>query len=242
MEKKFTLQQILAFTGGLLGLLAGLVIGLRRFGVYILFPDPAFGSQPQSGDALAGQIAFLLVFTLPFVLSLIVLRSRRVSLQAVVWIGAGLLALVGTIASFSAITRVLLPLPGILLLIGGGMAFTRPEVKRAVLVIAMALVLVVAGGASFLNLFTEENPVCWSLVRNETGADVWVRNPQGVVPLSAPAAPVDPDVPVEPGLGDITSYSCVSDVINLREAWTGLGIWAAALAGLFVLSRRSEFE
>lgn len=242
MKKTYTPQQIIVFTGGLLGLLAGLVIGLRRFSVYILFPDPASGLQPPSGDALAGQIAFLLVFTLPFVLSLLVLRSRRISLQAAIWIGAGLLALVGTVASFSAITRVLLPLPGLLLLIGGGMAFTRPEVERVVLVIAVALVLVVAGGASFLSLFTEEIPVCWSLVRNETGADVWVRNPEGVVPLSAPAVPVDPDEPVEPGLGDITSYSCASDVISLREGWTGLGIWAAALAGLFVLSRRSEFE
>lgn len=242
MDKKYTLQQIIVFTGGLLGLLAGLVIGLRRFGVFLLFADPASGPPPPSGDAFIGQVAFLLVFTIPFGLSLFALRSDRVSFQAVVWIGSGVLALVGTVASFSVITLILLPLPGILLLIGGGIVFTRPEVERALLVVALSLVLVAAGGASFLTLFAEENPVCWSLVRTAAGEDVWERSPQGVVPLSAPAIPVAPAIPAEPGAGDITSWSCSSDVIDPREGWTGLGIWAAALIALFVLSRRSEFE
>lgn len=234
MNKKYSLQQVIAFTGGLLGLLAGLVIGLRRFGVYLVFPNPSSEPSPPSGDAFVGQLAFLLVFTLPFVLSLLVLRSDRTPPRAVVWIGAGLLALAGAVVSFSFLTQVLLPLPGLLLLVAGGMAFTRPEVTRALAVVAVALVLVVAGGAAFITLFTEENPACWSYMLTETGG-VWERSPENVAPISAQA------VPANPGPGDIVRWSCVSDVIGLREGWTSLGIWAAGLGVLYFASARRVY-
>ncbi|HUF39242.1 MAG TPA: hypothetical protein VMN57_12025 [Anaerolineales bacterium] len=229
MERKFSLLQLLVFTGGLLGLLAGIVIGLRRFGIALLFADaPASGPEPPSGDALSGQIAFFLAFTAPFLLSLAVLFSKRTSLQAVVWLGSGLLGVVGAFFSFSIMTRILLPLPALLVLSGGVIAFTRQEVKKSVLVIVLALVMVFAGVTSFITLFTQENPACWALVRTEGGKDVWEPSLPSLNP---------PIIAAEPGTGDTLAWSCSSDVISRTEGLYSLAIWAAVAGGLALAAR-----
>jgi hypothetical protein len=116
------------------------------------------------------------------VLSLLALRSGRTPVQSVIWIGSGLLALVGTFFSFSGLTMTLLPLPGLLLLVGGAMAFTKPEVEKSVRVTAAALVLAFAGSTAFYVLFTQENPACWNLVHAESGENVWESSPPGFSP------------------------------------------------------------
>ena len=233
MERRFNLRQVLVFTGGLLGLIAGTVIGLRRMGIALLFPDSASGPQPPSGDAWIGQIAFLLVFTLPFALSLLALRSDRTPLQSVIWVGSGLLALVGAFFSFSVMTVILLPVPGVLLLAGGGIAFVRPEVKKSVPVILLALALVIAGGGSFYVLFNQENPACWSQVRTVSGENVWEPSPPGATP---------PVVVGDPEAGDIVAWSCSSDVIVAAEGLSSMGIWALAVVGLIGIGRTGILE
>ena len=230
MERKYSLQQILVLVGGIGGLAAGLYIGLHRFGLFGAAQDPAAGPQPPTADAAVGQTAFLLVFVLPFVMSLLALRSQRPQAHAVAWIGTGLFGLLATIFSFSAATRLLLPLPSILLLAAGSMAFLRPDVEKSLAVIVLALGLVVVGGGAFFTLFTQEDPVCWAQLRSESGQDIWEERPAGTA---------DPIVLNDPAVGDIVGWTCTSDVISRQEGWYSLGIWAVGLAaGSFLLTRR----
>ena len=230
MERKYTLQQILVLIGGVGGLAAGLYIGLHRFGLFGAAQDPAAGPQPPTADAAIGRIAFLLVFVLPFVISLLALRSQRPQVHAVVWVGAGLFGLVATMFSFSAATRLLLPLPSILMVVAGSMAFLRPDVEKSLAVIVLALGLVVVGGGAFFTLFTQEDPVCWAQLRTESGQYSWEERPAGTA---------DPIVLNDPAVGDVVGWTCTSDVISTQEGWYSLGIWVVGLsAGMFLLTRR----
>jgi hypothetical protein len=202
-------------------------MGALRLGLLTLQPTLETPSPLFNGE-LFGGLAFALVYMLPFAVSLSCLRLHNVILQTATWLAAALLGLLASFTTFSLVSLVLFPLPALLLLGAALLSFQTIERRQTGHVAIISAGLIILGSASWLLLFSQENPQCWALVRNTAGGETWESRPFSQGPVQLPA---------DPGLGAPVTMTCSSDTITLAEAGQSLGLWLAGLILLFWLHR-----
>jgi hypothetical protein len=200
-------------------------MGALRLDLLTLQPTIQTPSPPFNGE-LFGGLAFALAYMLPFALSLSLLRLPNVILQTATWLAAAILGLLASFTTFSLVSLVLFPLPAFLLLGAALLSLKSVEWKQRDHVVVISVGLIVLGSASWLLLFSQENPQCWALVHNVDGRETWQSRPFSQGPLQLPA---------DPSLGDPVTMTCSSDTIAPAEAGQSLGLWLAALILLFWL-------
>jgi hypothetical protein len=217
------IKRTAALLGGVLGLAVGILISAFRFGWVTLQPGVEGQPVTPTGVGLLDGLAFLLVFTLPFALSLAALYLDRPPAQAAIWLGVALLAFFGSWATFSALTLFTMPIPALLLGGAGLIALMQSGPRRVLPALGVGVVLVVVGAAAFLTLFTRDDPACWALIQAESGEPVWEPRPFS---QSSPA------IPANPGPGDPISWTCTTDVISASESLVSMSLWGLALLTL----------
>lgn len=202
----------LALAGGLWGAASAIFLGGLRF---------ALGDEPRTGEEIPGDIAFLLVYLMPFGLSLVALRLNSPVPQVAIWLAGAILGILASLSSFSGVTLILLPAV-FLLLLAAWRTSRSPEFRMAWPIFAVVSGVVVVGILSFLLLFTQEDSRCWVLVRSG-GQEVWEERPYSNT--------------ISLGPNDLGS-TCTSNIISPTEAVLSLGVWGIAALGLFLLLPR----
>jgi hypothetical protein len=209
------------------------VISAFRFG-WLRFPQEAAGSHSQlppapTGVTIIDGLAFFLVYTLPFALSFFVFRYKNPASQAAVWLVAGILALLGSVTTFSSIAF-LFPVPALLLILAGLLSFWEAGLRQALSILGVALILLLVGIGAFYTLFAHDDPACWALIRTESGAEVWDRRPAGIPPV----------LPADPQPGEPLSWECTSYVTSIAESLSSMGLWALGIIALLGILPRWE--
>ena len=197
-----------ALFGVILGCAAALCLNLLRY---------RLSSEPEQVVDLA-RIAFALTLFAPFLLALVALFFDSARARCGIWLGAGILGVLGSGIAFSGVSLVMLPAGILLILASLRTCVTLPIPLGPVLV---AAVMAVTGVASFLMLYTSEDPVCW-IGTFRDGRVVWE------------ARPGDPSrTMVMSGSG---SSVCTSDITARAEARASILVWAIGSPLVLALS------
>ena len=209
----------LTVIGGILGLLGAGVLGSLR-----LFGDDG----PMTAGRLFGDAVFTLVYMSPYLLTLLAGRISQPAARGGLLMALGTLSLITSFSTFSLVTIILLPATVVIFIAGA--RSLRTSASRLVLVLpffALGLIFGAAVILSFFALFAFEADEgrCWTLVRNEEGAEQWHSRPN-----------VKGRVTISLGQGELRG-TCTSDIITMSEAATSAGILSVG-AVLFIGTTR----
>ncbi len=219
MNEAARLERTLAWTGGALGMAAGLAFGALR---------AANSPPPVLRGEWFGDIAFALVYAAPFALALIALRGWTAALRAAVDLAAAALGVAALFSTFSGAGVIFLP-AALLLLAAGAAALLAARSYRWLPLIVAPLLIAAGVGAGLVLLAGHADGRCWQLVRDTAGDETWQSAPyQNGGTVSASAGDSGPGV---------VSVTCTSDVISPLEAATSTGILAFTGGGLALLAR-----
>ncbi|GIL15972.1 MAG: hypothetical protein BroJett039_11450 [Chloroflexota bacterium] len=229
MERKFVV------VGSIVGI--AIAIGLTA----IRFLNSPFGSLSVEWF---GNLAFLIVYSAPYILALIALTVRERALQAGIWLASALLAALTSVTAFSGVTLFFL-IPAILLLIGGFITLGRVPWGNRVGILMSALLfigLLAVGILSFAFLFMlPAMPFCWQVRTLPNGTRVIEPDPNTQVQVISSA---DGNVFSGTSYGStqplpdgsmISGGGCASDLITPFEALLSIGIWGLTFFGLWKL-------
>lgn len=200
----------LALAGAFWGTASALFLGGLRF---------ALGGEPRFWlERLPGDVAFLAVYLIPYLISRWALRFRSQGARVAVWLGAGVLSFLALFTSFTYITLVFVP-AGILLLFAAFRNFPALGLRTLGVTIFATLGLILVGVFSFHALFAQEDPRCWVLVSGEQG-QFWEERPYSTSMSFGP--------------NDVQG-TCTSDITSPMEAALSLGVWVvgSTLLALF---------
>ncbi len=204
----------LAIAGAVSGLSAGLANGIQR---YTAEPPPF--SQVER----VGMLAFILVYTAPYLLALYALRRKKPAQPAAIWFAAAGISLMSTPRASSIASLLLLVASALLLGLAGWKAYRKDLPNQGSRVFALASGLVVVGMLSWLMMFLSQDPVCWVLVRGDNSSDQW---------MQMTYRQQTPGLPANPGPGDPVAWRCESDTITPGEGLVSIGLWIFAFAAL----------
>ena len=215
--------QSAAVVGGLLGLVAATALGVLRF---------ALADSPEAEAQMLGNVAFALVYASPYLLTLVVSRTRDSAARGGLLMALGLLSWAASFSTFSLVTVILLPAT-VAILLGSVLSLRSASggLLRAAPFFLAGVVGVAAVGFSFYSLFGLESDEtrCWALVRGPDGQQAWQSRPNvGGSPHRLSIGPT--------GAQTIRS-TCTSDIITNSEAAVGLGVLAVAATLLIGVSR-----
>lgn len=196
-----------------------------------------------------GNLAFLIVYSAPYILAVIALSFRERALQASVWLASAVLAGLTSVTAFSGVTLIF-SIPAILLLSGGFIALGKMSWRSRVGILASAILflgLIVVGALSFATLFMlPATPFCWQARTLPNGTQIVDPDPNTQVQISSTtngnvfsgAGSVSAQ-PLPDG-STIASAGCTSDLITPLEALLSIGIWGMTFLGLWKL-RTAQF-
>ena len=208
-----------AVIGAILGLLGAAALGLLQ-----LLGDDG----PMTAERLFGGTVFTLLYTSPYLLTLLAGRVAQPAARGGLLMALGTVSLIASFAAFSLITVILLPAT-VAIFIAGARSLRAPA-SRLVLVIPFYALGMIYGAVmvlSFIALFAfEANEArCWTLTRNEDGTEQWSSRPyeEGGLTLAS-------------GQGEIRAI-CTSDIITISEAAKSASILSVG-AVLFVGTTR----
>jgi hypothetical protein len=136
--------------GAVFGLIFGTGLGSLRFGL---------SDQPDSFSL--GNLAFLVSYTMPFVVALGAIRLGRSTMRAAVWFGCGALGILSAFTAFSGVSLILVP-PGVLLLAAAYQAVTASDFQPEWPILPVSVWLMAVGILAFVSLFRTEDPRSWS--------------------------------------------------------------------------------
>lgn len=191
-----------------------------------------------------GNLAFLIVYSAPYILALVALAFREHVLQVGIWLASALLAALTSVTAFSGVTLFFL-IPAILFLLGGLVTLGRVSWRNHVGIFASALLLIgllVSGVVSFAFLFMlPATPFCWQVrtLPNETQVVEPDPNTQAQI-ISTQNGNVFSGTgsvssqPLPDG-STISGGGCTSDFITPLEALLNIGIWGLTFLGLWKL-------
>ena len=216
-------MRFLALIGGILGLIIGFLLSSFRFGWITPGAEVSHGPAAPTGIEFTDGLAFLLVFTLAFGVSIVATRLKNPAPQAAIWLAGGILALLGSRATFSVIALFTFPIPALLLLLAGLIALRQAGLKAVLPILGVGGVIFLVGSSAFFTLFARDDPVCWALIRTETGEEVWEPRPFDTT---------SPTVSFDPAPGEALAWECTSDVISLSESLNSMSLWGLALLAL----------
>lgn len=222
------------------GCIVGIAIAIGLTAIRII--NSSFGNLNVEW---LGSLAFLIVYSAPYILAVIALSFRERALQASVWLASAVLAGLTSVTAFSGVTLFFL-IPAILLLSGGFIALGQVSWHNRVGILASAILfsgLIIVGALAFATLFLlPSTPFCWQartlpngtqIVEPDTNTQVQVTSTMnGNVFSGSGSASAQP----LPDGSTITSAGCASDLITPLEALLSIGIWGIAFFGLWKLS------
>lgn len=191
-----------------------------------------------------GNLAFLIVYSAPYILALIALSFREHALQAGVWLASAVLAGLTSVTAFSGVTLFFL-IPAILLLLGGLLTLGQISWRNRVGILASALLLiglVVVGLLAFAFLFMlPATPFCWQVRTLPNGTQVVEPDPNAQMQVTSTqngtvfsGAGSVSGQPLPDG-STITGAGCASDLITPLEALLSIGILGLTFLGLWKL-------
>ena len=209
----------LTVIGGILGLLGAAALGSLR-----IFGDDG----PVTSERLFGGTVFTLVYMSPYLLTLLAVRIPQPAARGGLLLALGTVSLIASVSAFSLVTIILLPAT-VAIFIAGARSLRAPAsgLVPAALFYAMGLVygavLVLSFAALFF--FEADEGRCWTLVRNEEGAEQWHSRPKA-----------EGRVTIALGQGEIRA-TCTSDIVTVSEAAMSVSILSAG-AALFIGTTR----
>ena len=212
----------LTLIAGLLGLAGFTVLGsLRVLGT----------NGPILADHTPGDLVLALVYMSPYMLTLIVWRTRDPVARGGLLVALGLLSVVASFSAFSLATLILIPAS---VTIFTAAAWSLRLVENRAIWVAPYFVAGLAGAAAIVFSFVAtfvldpDETRCWALVRLDSGGEQWER--RGNVGGS-------PDrLSIGPSGSEVTYSTCVSDIITISEAARSAGLLAAAAIVIIVAS------
>ncbi len=224
-KKSNQIRHLLALTGSIIGITIAALLGALRFGWLSLQQSITPGPPPPAGDGIVSGVAFVLVFAVPFLLSLPALRLPTSTLQSAAWLGTSVLALFGSLASFSAVTLLTMPIPAVLLGAAGLLALHKAGLRQSLRILGTGRALVIVGLAAFFAPFVQDNPACWALIQGESGDPVWEPRPY---------SKTSPNLPADPGPDEPVAWTCATDTVSGLEGLMSISLEAflIVLAGL----------
>lgn len=196
-----------------------------------------------------GNLAFLVVYSAPFLAALAALSFRAPVLQAGIWLGSGILAGLASMSAFSGVTLVLI-IPSLVLLLVGLLSMARAAGHTGIATLGgllLSAALVGVGIASFAALFLlPATPYCWRVRQLPDGQQVAEQDPNAVVSATGSGggstfsgtSVVSPN-PLADG-SVIKGQGCTSDLITPIEAGLSVGLWLVMLVGFWQV-RQSQF-
>ena len=224
-----------------MGLVPAMVLGSLRF---------LLAEGPERTEELVGNIAIALVYTSPYVLTLIVSREKSPALRGGLLSALGLLSFVASFSAMSLISLVLLPATFVIWFaaVRSLTASVRPMVMTFLGTLAGLLVAVTVGFSFFAQFgIQDDEDRCWVLSHDSDGQSRWesrpnVGGPGGLSagPLSGGPAMVTYDGGVTwQRVGPLVSSRghCTSDIISNTEAFMSMGILAVAFLGTVLILR-----
>ena len=214
-----------AVLGTVIGLVPAIVLGSLPF---------LLAEEPVVREQLAGNAVFALVYTSPYLLTLMASMERRPGVRGGLLTAFGILSLAACFSSMSLVSMALLPATFVIFFAAArSLAVSVRPLATTLLALLAGLLVAAAVGLSFFALFFGiEDPEarCWVLTTGTDGQPVWESRPNtggagslGVGPLSG----------IERGV-------CVSDIISSSEAAIGMGFLATAFMGTLLISTRGR--
>ena len=149
--------------------IAALGIGLGLAGLAGLTVIMLDETRTEPSPLAMGRAFFVFLQAAPFLLALLAFRARSHAVRGGIWVGAGIVAVVLPVVTFS-LSVVLYAVPGgIVLIVAGATAHSGLDARRFVAAIAG---VVVVGAIAAGSMFLLRNAHCWY----RTG-DQWVERP-----------------------------------------------------------------
>ena len=228
-----------------IGAIAGIIPAVGLGCVRVLNSEP-----PEVVAQLAGNIAFALVYTSPYLLALVASRTRDPGVRGGLLTAIGLLSLVASFSTFSLISVVLLPATLVIWFAAArSLAASGRPLATSVPAAAVGLLFVATVALGYFALWgiQDDEARCWVLAYDSDGQPRWESRPNVGGPgrlspgtLSGGPAMVSYDGGVTwrtegPPAGP-RSY-CTSDIITNTEAALGMAAVFAALLAMLLLSR-----
>ena len=213
----------LTLIAGLLGLAGSTVLGSLR----VLGTD-----GPVLADHTPGDLVLALVYMSPYILTLVVWRTRDPVARGGLLLALGLLSVVASFSAFSLATLILIPASVTILMAA---AWSLRLVENRAIWVAPYFAAGLAGAAAITLSFVApfvldpDETRCWALVRPDSGGEQWEgRENVGGSKLS---------LSIGPNGNGVTYSTCVSDIITISEAARSAGLLAAASIVIIVASR-----
>ena len=204
----------------ILGGIAGFLAGAFLFLVLLLNSD-----GPIVKEGLFGDSVLALVYTSPYLLTLVASRTSEPAARGALLLALGFLSLVASFSPFSLVTVVLLPATALIFM--AAVKSLRTPSRRLLLVppyFVVGLVCKAAIGFSFIALFAFEadEPRCSTTIRLADGT-IASRQVRGDVSTDGRTTSVTGD--------------CTSDIITNREGTRALVILSAAVLSFVIAAR-----
>jgi hypothetical protein len=195
----------------------GIVMGLAgAAGLSVI----ALGDGNEPSPLAMGTAFFTFLMAAPFVIALLAFRTRSPAIGGGIWVGAGIVAIVLTVVTFSLTATLLVPPGGIVLIIAGAMAHAGLDTRRFVAaIVAIVAVGAIAAGASFVM----RDSHCWY-----RAGDVWVERPYSNRISLGSARGAE---------GTRFSEGTCGSAPTTAAYGIGLGAWALAGAATLVVGR-----